>query len=64
MSREREFYAANVDAMVGRRLVHHAALAVRVAQTASRAYPDLEHDAKRPRQKPGRKPKAATATEA
>lgn len=45
MSRESDFYAANVDRVIGSRLVHHAALAVRVAQAESRNYPDLELDA-------------------
>jgi hypothetical protein len=45
MSRESEFYQANVAAEINRRLVFHAALAVRVTQVESRGFPDLELDA-------------------
>ena len=45
MSVEAEFYRANVDPEVDRRMLHHAHLAVRVAQIESRDYPDMELDA-------------------
>jgi hypothetical protein len=45
MSRELEFYRANVLETLDRRLVYHAALAVQVAQVESREYPALELNA-------------------
>ena len=45
MSKESDYYRANVPDEVNRRLIVNAAIAVKAAQIESRTFPDLERDA-------------------